>query len=141
MNFLYPHRMSITVSMPMAFIYAKSWSHSFSPQFWCGMSCDISSRNVPVMRSPLSFGTISPPADVSSDDSAPLSDEHDVSNEGATRADAPPIAMVFRKSLRSLIFELVNYFKNHNCKYNYFSYKFILLLISFIVQGCRSYFI
>ena len=54
------------------------------------------------MRSPLSLGTMSPPAEVSM--AAPVfSEEHDDKIDGATRADAPPIAMVLRKSLRSAI--------------------------------------
>ena len=58
------------------------------------------------MRRPLSLGTMSPPADVSRieppsfDESA---EEHDERSDGATRADAPPIAIVFRKSLRLAI--------------------------------------
>ena len=59
------------------------------------------------MRSPLSLGTISPPADVSRTVSALLSEEQEDKSDGATRAEAPPIAMVFRKSLRSAIVVLV----------------------------------
>ena len=52
MNLRWPQRIITTVSMPIAFIRRKSSSHSRSPQFWCGMSCEISSRNVPVVLSP-----------------------------------------------------------------------------------------
>ncbi len=38
------------MSMPMDFMAAKSCSHSAGPQFWWGMSWEISSRKVPVMR-------------------------------------------------------------------------------------------
>ncbi len=58
MNLRYPERIMMTVSMPMAFMWRKSWSHSLGPQFWWGMSWEISSRKVPVMRSPASLGTI-----------------------------------------------------------------------------------
>ena len=59
MNFLYPERIMITVSIPIAFMYWKSRSHSASPQFWWGMSWEISSRNAPVICNPLFRGTIS----------------------------------------------------------------------------------
>ena len=73
---------------------------------------------------PLSLGTISPPAVVSSDVAALLSDEHDERSEGATRADAPPMAIVFRKSLRSAI---VVYVSSYNFPTNKDSKYFIIL--------------
>ena len=42
--------------MPIAFMCKKSRSHSFGPQFWCGMSWLISSIKVPVI-SMISFMT------------------------------------------------------------------------------------
>ena len=46
----YPARMITTVSIPIFGYSANSRRHSVAPQFWLGMSCVISSRNVPVMR-------------------------------------------------------------------------------------------
>ena len=63
MNFLYPDLITMTVSIPMDFMCLKSASHSFSPQFWWGMSCEISSRNVPVIFRPSALGTIRLPVD------------------------------------------------------------------------------
>ena len=62
-NFLYPDLITMTVSIPMDFMCLKSASHSFSPQFWWGMSCEISSRNVPVIFRPSALGTIRLPVD------------------------------------------------------------------------------
>ena len=98
--------MSMTVSMPMAFIYAKSLSHSFSPQFWCGMSWEISSRKVPVILRPLSFGTMR----VDPDGSAafpPFPEVQDARMDGAATVAAPVAAMVLRKSLRFVISGIV----------------------------------
>ena len=46
-----PLRIITTVPMPMSFMAWKSRSHSWTPQFWCGMSQLISSRNVAWMGS------------------------------------------------------------------------------------------
>ena len=54
----------------------------------------------------MSFGTIRPPSVVQ----AVFSAAHEESSDGATRADAPPMAIVFRKSLRSAIVCVINYF-------------------------------
>ena len=44
-------------------------------------------------------------------------------------ADAPPIAMVFRNSLRSLIFEVFKLFSVRTCKYNNFSCIVLLIFL------------
>ena len=38
------------MSIPLERMVLKSLSHSFNPQFWCGISWEISSRKVPVIR-------------------------------------------------------------------------------------------
>ena len=85
------------------------------------------------MRRPLSFGTIRPPADVSMAEVSVLpSDAQEERSDGATSAEAPPIAIVFRKSLRLAIvyfsFYIILKIKNANI-INLFNTYIIYILI------------
>ena len=108
MNFLYPDLITMTVSIPMDFMCLKSASHSFSPQFWWGMSCEISSRNVPVILSPWPMGTISPPVSACPGNVVALPADRigefsALSMPGAAIAEAAATAAFFRNDRLSVM--------------------------------------
>ena len=102
-NLRYPDRIMMTVSIPIAFICRKSASHSFSPQFWWGMSWDISSRKVPVIFNALFLGTMSL-LRISSVGVSSLLELQEDNHDGNVMAAALANTDFFRNSLRLLLF-------------------------------------